>query len=103
MEQDETGTLAALMARRRDILNPAIARHNGRLVKLMGDGMLVEFASAVAAVRCAVDLQGAFAAANRDLPEARRIILRIGVNLGDVLVEGDDLYGDGINVQRASN
>jgi TolB-like protein len=98
MERDEAGTLAALKARRRDVFDPTIARHVGRIVKIMGDGVLVEFASAVNAVQCAVDLQGAFASANRDLPDERRIVLRIGINLGDVLVEGDDLYGDGINV-----
>jgi TolB-like protein len=98
MEIDEAGTLAALKARRRDIFGPAISRHKGRLVKLMGDGALVEFSSAVAAVQCATDLQDAFAKANRELPEDRHIILRIGINLGDVLVDGHDIYGDGVNI-----
>jgi TolB-like protein len=98
MEQDEAGTLAALKTRRREVFNPSIARYGGRLVKLMGDGVLVEFASAVDAVQCAVDLQSGFAAANQSVAEARRINLRIGVNLGDVIVEGSDLYGDGVNI-----
>ena len=98
MEIDEVGTLAALKARRRDIFNPVISRYKGRLVKLMGDGALVEFSSAVAAVQCAVDLQAAFAKANRDIPADRHIAVRIGINLGDVLIEGQDIYGDGVNI-----
>jgi len=98
MEQDEAGTLSALKTRRRDIFNPLVTQHGGRVVKLMGDGALVEFSSAVAAVQCAVELRKGFAEANRNLPEARRIILRIGINLGDVMIEGSDLYGDGVNV-----
>ena len=95
MGADEEGTLAALKVRRRDILQPLVAKHHGRIVKVMGDGVLVEFTSAVSAVQCAVDLQQAMAAANRDLPDDRHILLRVGVNLGDVMVEGSDLYGDG--------
>ena len=98
MQADEAGTLAALKTRRRDVLQPAIARHRGRIVKVMGDGVLVEFASAVDAVECAVALQEAMDAANDDMPEDRRIVLRIGINLGDVMVEGSDLYGDGVNI-----
>jgi TolB-like protein len=98
MGADEEGTLAALRARRREILQPMVAKHHGRIVKVMGDGVLVEFASAVSAVQCAVDLQQGMAAANRDLPEDRRIVLRVGINLGDVMVEGSDLYGDGVNI-----
>ena len=98
MEQDEAGTLALLKARRKTILSPLVAQHHGRIVKLMGDGVLVEFASAVNAVQCAVDLQHGMAAANGDLTEDRHIVLRIGVNLGDVMVEGSDIYGDGVNV-----
>src|SRR4051794_6232362 len=97
MELDEAGTFATLKSRRREILAPSVAQHHGRLVKVMGDGVLVEFASAVEAVGCALDLQKLFAEANRDLPEDRAIVLRIGVNLGDVIVEGSDLYGDGVN------
>ncbi len=96
MEQDEAGTLAALKERRRGILQPLVAEHQGRIVKVMGDGVLVEFASAVNAVACAVELQKRMASANDGVPEARRIVLRIGVNLGDVIVEGGDLYGDGV-------
>jgi TolB-like protein len=98
MEQDEAGTWAALKARRQDILVPLVAQHNGRVVKLMGDGVLVEFGSPVDAVQCAVELQRGFAGANQGVPEAQRIFLRIGINLGDVIVEGSDIYGDGVNV-----
>src|SRR5258707_9433963 len=98
MQFDEAGTLGALKARRREVFQPAIARHRGRIVKVMGDGVLVEFASAVDAVECAVVLQEAMEAANADLPEDRRIVLRVGINLGDVMVEGSDLYGDGVNI-----
>ncbi|RUU30854.1 adenylate/guanylate cyclase domain-containing protein [Mesorhizobium sp. M6A.T.Ce.TU.016.01.1.1] len=98
MERDEAGTLVAIKSRRKDILQPLLAKHNGRIVKLMGDGVLVEFASAVNAVQCAVELQNAMAAANADVPQDSRIVLRVGINLGDVLVEGGDLYGDGVNI-----
>ena len=98
MQLDEAGTLAALKTRRADVLKPAVAKHRGRIVKFMGDGVLVEFASAVDAVECAVQLQQGMESANADLPEDRRIRLRIGVNLGDVIVEGSDLYGDGVNI-----
>ena len=98
MEADEAGTLAALKARRKDVLDPLVAKHQGRIFKITGDGVLVEFASAVNAVQCAVDLQQGMAAANGDQPEDRHIVLRIGVNLGDVIVEGSDLYGDGVNI-----
>jgi class 3 adenylate cyclase len=98
MEIDEVGTLAMLKARRRDIVAPLVASHDGRVAKVMGDGLLVEFASAVNAVQCVIDLQESFAEANLSLPEARRILLRVGINLGDVIVEGGDLYGDGVNV-----
>src|SRR5262249_54329883 len=98
MQRDEAGTLAALKARRKEILQPVVTRHHGRVVKLMGDGVLVDFASAVNAVECAVELQDAMRAANADLPQDRRIVWRVGLNLGDVLVEGGDLYGDGVNV-----
>ena len=80
MQADEAGTLAALKARRRDVFQPAIARHRGRIVKVMGDGVLVEFPSAVDAVECAVALQEAMNSANVGLPEDRRIVLRVGIN-----------------------
>ncbi|WP_292652041.1 adenylate/guanylate cyclase domain-containing protein [Mesorhizobium sp.] len=98
MERDEAGTLVAIKSRRKDILQPLLAKHNGRIVKLMGDGVLVEFASAVNAVQCAVELQNAMAAANADVPQDSRIVLRVGINLGDVMVDGGDLYGDGVNI-----
>src|SRR5215470_1462320 len=98
MQLDEAGTLAALKARRKKILEPLVAKHHGRIVKFMGDGVLVEFASAVNAVACAGELQESMHDANKELPEIRRIVLRVGVNVGDVMVEGSDLYGDGINI-----
>ncbi len=96
IELDELGTLAALRDRRKQILDPSVARHHGRVVKVMGDGVLVEFGSAVNAVFCATELQRQFAAANEGQAEGRQIALRIGVNLGDVVVEGGDLFGDGV-------
>ena len=96
VDQDEAGTLASLSQRRRSILEPLVAEHHGRIVKLMGDGVLVEFASAVNAVTCATELQKRMAVANTGVAEDRHIVLRIGINLGDVIVEGGDLYGDGV-------
>jgi adenylate cyclase len=98
MQADEASTLAALKARRAEILQPLVARYHGRIVKLMGDGALIEFSSAVEAVQCAVDLQQGMAAANDGLPEDRQVLLRLGINLGDVMVEDGDLYGDGVNI-----
>ena len=98
MEQDEAGTLALLKSRRRAVLEPLVAQHQGRVFKFTGDGVLVEFGSAVNAVQCAVDLQERMAAANSGQPDEAPIVLRIGVNLGDVMVEGSDLYGDGMNI-----
>ena len=98
MGDDEAGTLAALKAHRREFITPKTAEHGGRIVKLMGDGALVEFASVVDAVECAVALQHGLSERNADTPEDRRIVFRIGVNLGDVIIDGDDIYGDGVNV-----
>ena len=98
MGVDEAGTLAALRVRWKDVLTPCVARHKGRVVKVMGDGVLVEFGSAVDAVECAVALQAGFFGANEGVGEDRRIVLRIGINLGDVIVEGGDIYGDGVNI-----
>jgi adenylate cyclase len=98
MADDEAGTLAALKQHRRTLIDPAIARHNGRMVKLMGDGALVEFASVVDAIACAAEIQEAMAEHNAGVAEARAIVFRIGINLGDVIVEGDDIYGGGVNV-----
>jgi adenylate cyclase len=97
-EVDEAGTLARLKDRRQMVLKPLLAKHGGRIIKFMGDGVLVEFGSAVNAVGCAVALQSDMAAANSGLPDEKWIVLRIGINVGDVIVEGSDLYGDGINV-----
>ena len=98
MGVDEVGTLAALNGHRAACTDPAIAARRGRIVKLMGDGMLVEFASAVDAVECAVAVQQGMAGRNADVPEGQRIEFRIGINLGDIIVEGDDIHGDGVNL-----
>jgi adenylate cyclase len=98
MEVDEAGTLKALRERRKTILEPTIRDNEGRLVKVMGDGVLVEFASAVNAVKAAVQLQNMMAEANAPLSEDRQILLRIGINLGDIVDEGSDIYGDGVNI-----
>jgi TolB-like protein len=98
MEQDEAGTLASLKQRRKSVLEPLVAEHHGRVVKVMGDGVLVEFASAVDAVACAAELQKRMARANDGIAHDSRIVLRIGINLGDVVVEGADIYGDGVNL-----
>jgi adenylate cyclase len=98
MGADEEGTLERLKALRRELLDPKIAEHHGRIVKTTGDGLLVEFASVVDAVRCAVAVQQAMPERNAGMGADNRIELRIGINLGDVIVEGDDLYGDGVNI-----
>src|SRR6201993_5364285 len=98
MGADEEGTLERLKALRRELIDPKIAEHHGRIVKTTGDGMLVEFASVVDAVRCAVEVQQAMTERNTGVAADQRIKLRIGINLGDVIVEGDDLYGDGVNI-----
>src|SRR5262245_47908641 len=98
MGEDEAGTLAALMAHRHELIEGKIAEHEGRIVKLTGDGMLAAFPSVVNAVACAVELQQGMDSRNAAVPPDRRIEFRIGINLGDVIVEGDDLYGDGVNV-----
>jgi adenylate cyclase len=100
MEMDEADTLARLQANRREVVLPLIASHGGRVVKLMGDGSLVEFASVVSAVTCAVEIQNAMAAKGGDRAADRSIRYRIGLNLGDVIVEDDDIYGDGVNVAK---
>jgi adenylate cyclase len=98
MEADEADTMAALRERRIAILEPTVRTRGGRIVKLMGDGVLVEFTSAVNSVEAALELQEQFAKANDDLPEDRHIVLRIGINLGDVIGDGGDIYGDGVNI-----
>ncbi len=98
MGKDEEGTLATLTAHLSDLIEPCIAEHRGRVVKTTGDGLLAEFASVVDAVQCAVAFQERMAVRNVDTPDERRIDFRIGVNLGDVIVQDDDVYGDGVNV-----
>src|SRR5262249_4083962 len=98
MGADEEGTLERLKTLRRELLDPRIAEHRGRIVKTTGDGLLVEFASVVDAVRCAGAVQQAMSERNAGVAADNRIELRIGINLGDVIVEGDDLYGDGVNI-----
>jgi adenylate cyclase len=98
MERDESGTLAILTEHRTKLLEPALARHGGRLVKLIGDGALVEFASIVDALNAGIEFQRAMTTANLDRRDDQRISFRIGIHVGDVIIDGDDLYGDGINV-----
>ena len=98
MRADEEDTLARLKTLRAEAIDPKITAHGGRIVKLMGDGALVEFSSVVDAVRCAVEIQRALAERNAELAEEARIGLRIGINLGDIMVDQDDIYGDGVNV-----
>ena len=98
MGADEVATRAQFNAHLSQRIQPRIAAHHGRIVKAMGDGLLVEFASVVEAVQCAMEMQAAVTAANADTPEDRRMTFRVGVNLGDVIIEGDDIHGDGVNV-----
>src|SRR5207244_103225 len=95
---DEAGTIARLTAIRAGLIDPAISKHHGRIIKLMGDGALVAFESVVDAVACAAEIQNAAVARNAMLPEPQRIVFRIGVNLGDVALVDGDVYGDGVNV-----
>src|SRR6516225_2506696 len=98
MGANEEGTHERLMAHRHELVEPKIAEHSGRIVKNTGDGLLAEFASVVDAVRCAAELQRAMIDREAGIPEDRRIRFRIGINLGDVIVEDDDIFGDGVNV-----
>jgi TolB-like protein/class 3 adenylate cyclase/cytochrome c-type biogenesis protein CcmH/NrfG len=98
MGADEEGTLDRLKAHRRELVDPKVKERHGRIVKLTGDGALVEFPSVVDAVKCAVEIQRAMADRNAEYPEDKRIAFRIGVNLGDVIIDGDDIYGDGVNI-----
>src|SRR5437667_7087082 len=97
MTTDEAGTLAASKSLRKNLADPKISEHNGRIVKLTGDGMLIEFPSVVSAVACAVDIQSAMRTRNATEPAAR-IEFRMGINLGDIIVEDGDIFGDGVNV-----
>jgi adenylate cyclase len=95
---DEEGTLKRLRKLRRELINPAVSLHRGRIVKTTGDGILIEFPSVVDAVRCALDIQRGMDSRNSDFPAEQRIEFRVGINLGDVVIEGEDLLGDGVNV-----
>src|SRR5438045_5465353 len=98
MGRDDSATLAGLKAHRRELIDPKIAEHGGRIVKTTGDGLLLEFPSVVDAVRCVVEVQTEMATKVADVPEDRRIVFRIGVNLGDIIIDGDDIHGDGVNI-----
>src|SRR5215468_2843409 len=98
MGVDESGTLMALKAHRRDLIDPKIAEHDGRIVKTTGDGLLLEFSSVVDAVRCAVDVQRGMAERNADIGADKRLDFRIGINVGDIIIDGDDIFGDGVNI-----
>lgn len=98
MGRDEEGTLTQLKAFRTRLVDPTVAAHRGRIVKTTGDGMLVEFASAVDAARCAVEVQRGVALENVDVPEQARIEFRIGIHVGDIIVDDDDIFGDGVNI-----
>src|ERR1035437_1263387 len=98
MGTDEEGTLAQLKAHRRDLIDPKIGEYNGRIIKTTGDGMLVEFASVVNAVRCAIEVQRGMFARNTDVPNEKRIEFRIGINVGDIIIDSGDIFGDGVNV-----
>ena len=98
MGADEEGTLLRLNAHRREFLEPKIADHRGRIVKRTGDGVLIEFASAVDATRCAVEIQRGMAERNAPVPQEKRIELRIGIHVGDVIIEDGDIFGDGVNI-----
>src|SRR5712671_1843251 len=98
MGADEEGTLEHLKALRRDLLDPTIAEYRGRIVKTTGDGMLVEFASAVDAARCAVEVQRDMARQNADVPQDVRIEFRIGIHVGDIIIDDSDIFGDGVNI-----
>lgn len=98
MHEDEEDTLATLKAHKRELIDPKIAENDGRIVKTIGDGMLVEFPSVVDAVRCAIDIQKEMTRRNADIADDRKMFFRVGINLGDVIFDGDDIYGDGVNV-----
>lgn len=98
MRADEAGTLAQLKTHRKELIDPTFEAYGGRIVKTTGDGFLVEFASVVGAVECATDIQREMAARNASVPEEQRLVFRIGINLGDVIIDGEDIYGDGVNI-----
>ena len=98
MGEDEAGTLARLRTHRRDLIDPQVAEHKGRIVKTAGDSILIEFPSVVEAVACAIAVQQGMAERNIETPAHQRIVFRVGINLGDVIVEDGDIHGDGVNV-----
>src|SRR5665811_2131783 len=98
MGVDEEGTLRQLKTHRRELVDPKITEHRGHIVKTTGDGMLVEFVSVVDAVRCAVDVQRGMVKRNADVPAESRIQLRVGINVGDIISDNNDIFGDGVNV-----
>ena len=98
MERDEAGTFDRLKTGRKELFEPEIKKHHGRIFKLMGDGLLAEFGSVVDAVECAVSLQRGLGERNASAPESERIQVRIGVNLGEVIIDGKDRYGEGVNI-----
>ena len=98
MGVDEVGTLNALKSHRTALIDPVVAAHHGRLVKTTGDGLLLEFASVVDAIGCAVAIQRGMLSRNAGVPEARRLVFRVGVNIGDIIIDGSDIFGDGVNV-----
>src|ERR1700758_652593 len=98
MSADEEGVLARLKAVRKSLVDPAITAHRGRIVKTTGDGMLVEFASAVDAARCAIEVQRGMAEQNAAVPQVKRIEFRIGIHVGDIIADDNDIFGDGVNI-----
>src|SRR5664279_2055657 len=98
MGVDDSGTLAALKGHRRELIDPKITEHDGRIVKTTGDGLLLEFSSVVDAVRCAVEVQRGMAERNAGVDPDKRLDFRIGINVGDIIIDGDDIFGDGVNV-----
>ena len=98
MGTDEMGTLTSLKSHRRELVDPSISEHHGRIVKTTGDGMLVEFASVVDAVACAVSIQRSMVRRNAGIPAGKQIVFRIGINVGDIIIDGDDIFGDGVNI-----
>ena len=98
MGADEVGTLTSLKLHRRELVDSGISEHHGRIVKTTGDGMLVEFASVVDAVGCAVKIQRSMVRRNVGVPAEKQIVFRIGINVGDIIIDGDDIFGDGVNI-----
>src|SRR5258708_36239548 len=98
MGVDEEGTLKRLKAHRKTLIDPKITEYRGRIVKTTGDGVLLEFASVVDALRCAVEVQRGMIERNAKVPKEERIEFRVGINVGDIIIDGDDIFGDGVNL-----